>query len=165
MTCGKALWDEMDFCCWCRLLKITTWRIFEICQRRVQTFFFWVIVRKIIVLISSLVHILIVKSSINYRTFLNLHSLYHMNRLQLKEVLVWTILEENLQQKLLISQRVVYNNTTMKHASSLHECTIPNSYILKRKSKFTCQIVQFLEKQKKASENADKSKKGSLTLD
>ena len=110
---------------------------------------FWVIVRKIIVLISSLVHILIVKNSINYRTFLNLHSLYHRNKLQLKEVLVWTILEENLQQKSLISQRVVYNNATMKHASSLHEYTIPNSYILKRKSKFTCQIRSIFRKTKK----------------
>ena len=48
---------------------------------------FWIIVRKIFVLVSSLVYILIEKSLINYGTFVNLYSRYHGNRLQLKEVL------------------------------------------------------------------------------
>ena len=40
------------------------------------------------------------------------------------------ILVENLQQKLLISQRMVFDYITVKHASSLHEYTIPNSLTL-----------------------------------
>ena len=40
------------------------------------------------------------------------------------------MLVENLQQKLLISQRMVFDYITVKHASSLHEYTIPNSLTL-----------------------------------
>ena len=52
----------------------------------------------------------------------------------------------------------------VKHASSLHEYTIPNSLILKCKSSHAT-YVQFIEEQKKTSENAEKSKKRSLILD
>ena len=44
------------------------------------------------------------------------------------------ILVENLQQKSLISQKMVYDYMTVKHASSLYEYTIPNSLILKCES-------------------------------
>ena len=74
------------------------------------------------------------------------------------------ILVENLQQKSLISQRMVYDYMTVKHASSLFEYTIANSLILRCKS-LHAKYAQFLEKQKKASENAEKSKKRSLILD
>ena len=40
------------------------------------------------------------------------------------------MLVENLQQKLLISQRMVFDYIEVKHASSLHEYTIPNSLTL-----------------------------------
>ena len=53
---------------------------------------------------------------------------------------------------------------TVKHASSLHEYTIPNSLILKYKSSHAT-YVQFIEEQKKTSLNAEKSKKRSLILD
>ena len=66
------------------------------------------------------------------------------------------ILVKNLQQKSLISQRMVYDYMTVKHASSLHEYTIRNSLILKCKSSHA-KYVQFLEEQKKASENTEKS--------
>ena len=75
-----------------------------------------------------------------------------------KEVLV-----KNLQQKSLISQRMEYDFMTVKHGSSLHEYTIPNSLIIKCKSSHD-KYDQFLEEQKKASENAEMSKKGSLIL-
>ena len=68
---------------------------------------------------------------------------------------------EKLQQKSLISQRMGYDYMTVKHASSLHEYTISNSLILKCKSAHA-KYVEFLEEQKKADENAEKSKKRSL---
>ena len=63
------------------------------------------------------------------------------------------ILVENLQQKLLISQRMLYDYLTVKHANSLHEYTIPNSLILKCKRSHA-KYIQFLEEQKKVSGNA-----------
>ena len=73
------------------------------------------------------------------------------------------ILLENLQQKSLISQRMVYDYMALKHAGSLHKYTIPNSLILKCKSSHA-KYVQFLEEQKKASENAENYEKRSLIL-
>ena len=47
------------------------------------------------------------------------------------------ILMDNLQQKSLISQSIVYDYMTVKHASSLHEYNIPNSLLLKWKGSQT----------------------------
>ena len=58
---------------------------------------------------------------------------------------------------------MVYDYMALKHASSLHEYTIPNPLILKCKSSHA-RCVQFLEKHKKASENGEKYKKRSLIL-
>ena len=76
------------------------------------------------------------------------------------------ILGDNLQQKSLISQRMVHGYMTMKHDGSLHEYlafSMPNSLIVKCKSSHA-KCVQFLEEQKKASENVETSKKRSLIL-
>lgn len=51
---------------------------------------FGIIARKIIVLVGFLVYILIEKSLLNYGAFVNLYLLYHMEKLQMKEVLLWT---------------------------------------------------------------------------
>ena len=59
---------------------------------------------------------------------------------------------------------MVYDHMALKHGISLHEYTIPNSFILKCKISHA-KYVQFLEKQKKGSENAEKSKKRSLIID
>ena len=59
---------------------------------------------------------------------------------------------------------MVYDYMTVKHASSLYEYTIPSSIILKCKSSYV-KYVQFLEEQKKASKNIEKSKKRNLILD
>ena len=53
------------------------------------------------------------------------------------------ILVENLQQKSLISQRMVFDYITVKHASRLHEYTIPDSLILKCQ---LCPIFRGIEK-------------------
>ena len=74
------------------------------------------------------------------------------------------IIVENLQQKPLISQRLVYDYITVKHASSLYEYAIPNALLLECKSSHA-KYVQFLEDQKKANERAEKSRKTTLTLD
>ena len=46
-----------------------------------STNIFGIIVGKIIVLMGSFVHILIKKTLLNYGTFVNLHSLYHIDNL------------------------------------------------------------------------------------
>ena len=74
------------------------------------------------------------------------------------------IIVENLQQKSLISQRLVYDYITVKHASSLYEYAIPNTLLFKCKSSHA-KYVQFLEDQKKANERAEKCRKRTLILD
>ena len=109
---------------------------------------------------------LIEKSLINYgtickHTFTLSHRQAAVGRgfSVIKEILV-----ENLQQKSLISQMMVYDCLTMKHASSHHEYAIPNSLILKCKASHA-KCFQFLEEQKKAKENAEKSNKRNPILD
>lgn len=61
---------------------------------------------------------------------------------------------------------MVHGYMTMKHDGSLHEYlafSMPNSLIVKCKSSHA-KCVQFLEEQKKASENVETSKKRSLIL-
>ena len=74
------------------------------------------------------------------------------------------IIVENLQQKSLISQRLVYDYITVKHASSLYEYAIPNALLLECKISHA-KYVQFLEDQKKANVRAEKSRKRTLILD
>ena len=73
------------------------------------------------------------------------------------------IIVENLQQKSLISQRLVYGYITVKYASSLYEYAIPNAFLLECKSSHA-KYVQFLEDQKKANERAEKSRKRTLNI-
>ena len=54
------------------------------------------------------------------------------------------IIVENLQQKSLISQRLVYDYITVKHASGLYEYAIPNALLLECKSSHA-KYVQFLK--------------------
>ena len=68
------------------------------------------------------------------------------------------ILVENLQQKSLISQRMVYDYMTVKHAGVLMITPYQIHLYLNIKVRHT-KYVQFLEEQKKASKNAEKSKK------
>ena len=74
------------------------------------------------------------------------------------------IIVENLQQKSLISQGLVYDDMTVKHASRLYDYAIPNALLLESKSSHA-KYVQFLEDQKKANEIAEKFRKRTLILD
>lgn len=46
----------------------------------------------------------------------------------------FTVNKENLQQKSLISQRMMFDCVKVQHVTSLHEYTIPNPLILKCES-------------------------------
>ena len=100
------------------------------------TIIFWIIERKLIVLISSLVYLYIDRKKFDKSwnickltfTLSNVQAVVERGFSVNKEIV------ENLKQKSLIIQRMVHDYVTVKYASSHHEYNIPSSVILKCKS-------------------------------